>query len=132
MRIGTLARRAGVSTKTVRFYEEIGVLHEPRRLPNGYRDYDEAAVQRLQFVRDAQAARLSLEEIGTILDMRDQGEATCEHVLHLIEVRLKDIQSQIEALEHTRSILSGLAERARTLDPVDCTDPNRCQIIATR
>lgn len=131
MRIGTLAHRAGVSTKTVRFYEEIGVLSHPRRMPNGYRDYDEDAVQRLRFVRDAQAARLSLEEIGTILDMRDHGEATCEHVLHLLEARLRDIKSQIEALEHTRSTLAGLAERARTLDPADCTDPNRCQTIAS-
>ncbi|HZJ47679.1 MAG TPA: MerR family transcriptional regulator [Acidimicrobiia bacterium] len=130
MRIGELSGRTGVSAKAIRFYEEFGVLPEPRRAPNGYRDYDEDMVQRLRFVKDAQATRLSLTEIGTILDMRDRGDATCRHTLHLLEERLKDIGSQIRALEHTRIALTSLVERARRLDPADCTDPNRCQTIA--
>lgn len=129
MRIGELSHRTGVSTKAIRFYEELGVLPEPRRAPNGYRDYDDDMVQRLRFVKDAQAARLSLTEIGTILDMRDHGDATCRHILHLLEERLDDIKGQIEALEHTRTALASLVDRARRLDPADCTDPHRCQTI---
>ncbi|MGW1553897.1 MerR family DNA-binding transcriptional regulator, partial [Streptomyces sp. NPDC002346] len=59
MRIGELATQAGLSTKTIRFYEEAGLLPAPPRTSGGYRDYPEQAATRLSFVRDAQAAGLT-------------------------------------------------------------------------
>jgi DNA-binding transcriptional MerR regulator len=56
VRIGELGERAGVSTKTIRFYESVGVLAPPRRTPSGYRDYTAEAVGRPAFVRAAQPA----------------------------------------------------------------------------
>lgn len=129
MQIGQLADRVGVSTKTIRYYESIGVLPDPERAPNGYRDYGEEAAERLSFVRDAQGTGLSLDEIASILDMRDQGETTCEHVASLLERHLKDIDEQIERLTRTREQLTATTERAQTLNPSECTDPNRCQTI---
>lgn len=83
MQIGELARRVDVSTKTIRYYEDIGVLPQPERAPNGYRDYGEDAVDRLRFIRDAQATGLTLTEIASILDMRNHGLGTCHHVVDL-------------------------------------------------
>jgi MerR family copper efflux transcriptional regulator len=54
MRIGQLADRCGVSEKTLRYYEDIGVLRSPRRTPSGYRDYDDSALAQLRFIRAAQ------------------------------------------------------------------------------
>jgi len=68
MNIGELSRQTGVSTKTVRYYETIGLVPPPERADNGYRIYQPDAVERLLFIRDAQASGLSLTEIGAIDD----------------------------------------------------------------
>lgn len=130
MKIGELAQRTGVPTKTIRYYEEIGVLPPPDRAPNGYRDYPEDAVDRLVFVRDAQATGLTLTEIASILDLRSQGESTCRHVVDLLERHLNALDRHIQALRQTRTKLAALTEQARSLDPADCRDPNRCQTIS--
>lgn len=129
MKIGEVARRTGTTTKTIRYYEDIGLLPEPPRAPNGYRDYGGEAVDRLSFIRDAQATGLSLTEIASILDLRTRGEATCEHVTELLERHLAALDDRIERLRETRSKLAELTERARRLDPAECVDPIRCQTI---
>ncbi len=130
MRIGELATSAGVPTKTIRYYEDIGVLPSAERSPNGYRIYGDEAVDRLRFIRDAQATGLTLNEIASVLELRGRGESTCKHVLHLLERHLDELEDRIAALEKTRRDLIAITERARSLDPSDCTDPNRCQTIA--
>jgi len=129
MRIGQLARETGVSTKTVRYYETIGVLPEADRAPNGYRTYGQHSVERLRYIRDAQATGLTLTEIASILELREQGALTCKHVTGLLEHHLDDLDRHIAALHHTRTQLAALAKRASRLDPADCADPNRCQTI---
>jgi len=130
VRIGELSQRTGTPTKTIRYYEEIGVLPAPERAPNGYRDYPEDAVNRLAFVREAQATGLALTEIASILDLRSQGEATCHHVIDLLERHLTAIDRHLKNLRQTRRQLVTLTDRARSLDPAQCRDPNRCQTIA--
>jgi DNA-binding transcriptional MerR regulator len=130
MRIGELARLTGVPTKTIRYYEEIGVLPAPDRTANDYRDYPGEAVDRLAFVRDAQATGLTLTEIASILDLRSQGESTCLHVVDLLERHLSALDRHIKTLRETRKKLSTLTEQARGLDPAECHDPNRCQTIS--
>ena len=129
MRIGELAHLSGVPTKTIRYYEEIGVLPDPTRAPNGYRAYERDAVDRLRFVRDAQATGLTLTEIASILGLRDQGASTCDHVTGLLEQHLDDLDRHIAALRRTRAQRAARTERAKGLDPADCTDPHRCQTI---
>jgi len=63
MRIGELAERAGISTKAIRYYEQIGILAPPERTRSGYRADDQTALGRLEFVRVAQALGLTLGEI---------------------------------------------------------------------
>jgi DNA-binding transcriptional MerR regulator len=129
MKIGELARHSGVTTKTIRYYEDIGVLAAPERSANDYRDYPEEAVGRLAFVRDAQATGLTLSEIASILDLRGQGETTCQHVVDLLDRHLDALDRHIRTLRDTRTKLAALTEQARRLDPSDCHDPNRCQTI---
>ena len=81
-------------------------------------------------LREAQATGLTLTEIGSILDLRSQGEATCRHVVDLLERHLDALDRHITTLRRTRRKLASLTERARNLDPADCLDPNRCQTIS--
>ncbi len=129
MKIGELANLAGVSAKTVRYYESIGLLAEPARTSSGYRDYDDEAVERLRFVRDAQSSGLALAEIASVLELKDRGATSCEHTAALLQRHLVDIEEQIERLQHARRQLATMASRASGLDPASCTDPNRCQVI---
>jgi len=129
MKIGQLAEQAGVTTKTIRYYESIGLLREPERSDSGYRVYGPSALERLGFIRDAQQSGLSLAEIASVLELKGQGTTSCEHTRALLERHLEDLETQIERLRHTHHVLSAMADRAATLDPTTCTDPNRCQVI---
>ncbi len=73
MKIGELAETAGVTTKAIRYYESIGLLDEPERTGSGYRSYGPDDVERLDFVKQAQASGLALAEIKSILDIKDRG-----------------------------------------------------------
>jgi MerR family copper efflux transcriptional regulator len=130
MRIGELGHRTDVATKTIRYYESLGLLDAPARTSSGYRDYGESAVERLRFVRDAQATGLTLSEIASVLELKGSGQRSCAHTAALLDRHLADIDIQIERLKAARSTLVQLADRARSLDPASCTDPNRCQVIA--
>lgn len=130
MRIGELAQQAGVNTKTVRYYESIGLMPEPDRTANGYRTYGDAHAQRLHFIRDAQAAGLSLAEVSEILDLKAQGEPTCAHTTALLERRVAEVAAHIERLNATKRELEGLLRRSSTLDAAECSDPSRCHVIA--
>lgn len=130
MNIGELGRLTGVSTKAIRYYEEIGVLTEPERSTNGYRTYGTETLDRLKFVKDAQMTGLTLAEITTILDQRARGESTCEHVRDLLDQHLRELDARIKTLRKTRGALVAIAERSRALDPAECLDLNRCQTIS--
>ncbi|MEX1294713.1 MAG: heavy metal-responsive transcriptional regulator [Candidatus Limnocylindrales bacterium] len=130
MRIGEVARSSGLSPTTIRYYEDIGLVPEPARAPNGYRDYEPDAIERLRFISDAQNSGLTLAEIASILELRAQGEPTCHHTIELLERHLEDVDRRIESLVASRDLYARLIARARTLDPADCTDPDRCQTIA--
>ncbi len=132
MRIGDLAKRTRVPIKTIRYYEDIGVLPIPDRTPSGYRDYDQSATDRLEFVRGAQRAGLTLTEIRGIFEVRDQGEAPCGHVADLIDRKLAEMDERMKALRQTKRELARLGERARRLDPVTCGPDAICHIIIDR
>jgi DNA-binding transcriptional MerR regulator len=129
VRIGELAHRAGVSTKTLRYYETIGVLPEPRRTSSGYRDYPAEALDVLRFVRSAQTVGLTLGEIRGIVAYRERGETPCEHTLDLIRRRAAEIDEQITRLHGMRKELRRLERRARALRPEDCAPTEICHVI---
>ncbi|WP_137123277.1 heavy metal-responsive transcriptional regulator [Segeticoccus rhizosphaerae] len=130
MLIGELADAAGTSSPTIRFYERRGLLPEPARGPNGYRFYDEATRNRLSFIRAAQAAGLTLAEIGGILDLRDDGNVPCAHVTALIEGKLADLRARMRDLAALAAELEQLIERSHRLSPADCTEADVCRILS--
>jgi DNA-binding transcriptional MerR regulator len=129
MRIGELAERSGVSTKTIRYYEDIGLVPPAPRLASGYRDYDPSMIDRLAFIRSAQAVGLSLGEIRGIVALRDDGQTPCGHVLDLLRTRSAELDRRIAELRGLRGELNRLVVRAGALDPADC-DPERiCHLV---
>ncbi len=112
MRIGELARRASVSPKTIRCYEDIGVLGRPPRTPGGYRDYGEDAIARLAFIRAAQSAALRLGEIRAAQAFRDHGTPPSRHVLERITELNDTLPALIGELSRLRQELDQLARRA--------------------
>ncbi|MFN3216836.1 MAG: heavy metal-responsive transcriptional regulator [Acidimicrobiales bacterium] len=129
MRIGELADEVGLTTKTIRYYESIGLVPEPGRTQSGYRDYGVDVVERLRFVKQAQASGLTLAEIRSILEIKDAGGQSCAHTRELLLRHLDAIDAQIEAMRRQRHELAELADRAAGLDPETCTDAQRCQVI---
>jgi DNA-binding transcriptional MerR regulator len=129
MRIGEAAGQADVTAKTVRFWEDQHLLPAPARTAAGYRDYDPAIVERLAFIRHAQAAGLTLEHIRQVLDIRDDGQPPCIHVTGLIAQRLAEVEARLAELTRTRDQLVILAARAAAQDPADCQ--GYCSIIGS-
>ncbi|WP_345033832.1 heavy metal-responsive transcriptional regulator [Streptomyces sannanensis] len=130
MRIGDLAASSGLTTRTIRYYEQAGLLPVPPRTPGGYRDYPERTTRRLAFIREAQGSGLTLAEIRSVLALRDAGTSPCEHVTTLVDRHLADIDRRLAELRATRAALNALAERASATDPADCTDADICRIFA--
>lgn len=129
MLIGELAREAGVTAKTLRYYEDEGLLHEPERTPAGYRDYPADVVARVEFIRHAQAAGLTLRQIQAVLTIRDDGQAPCAHVAELAADRLADVERRLQELRRTRAQLRQLRHRLEELDPARCQPASICSAI---
>ncbi len=132
MRIGALADQAGVSAKTLRFYEQAGLLPEPERTSAGYRDYSADAVHRVRFIRAAQTAGLHLAEIADVLAIRDSGAPPCAHVRALVDAHLTEVRARLAELRRTERELLRLAERAAAQDPADCAAADICVILGGR
>ena len=108
MRIGQVARAAGVSVDTVRHYERIGVLRAAPRTDAGYRLYEKSAIDRVLLVRSAVQFGFSLTELARFLRARDTGSPPCSAVRATAQQIMDRVEAQIAALLDTR-------ERMRTL-----------------
>lgn len=128
MLISEVARRSGVGDKTLRYYEQIGLLR-PERTPSGYREYNERVFDRLTFIRSAQALGLSLAEIRGIVTLRAKGEAPCAHVTELLEARSAAIARTIRELRTLQLELRRLIARAEDFNPSECDPDGICGLI---
>lgn len=129
MRIGELASNTATTTKTLRFYEDSGLLPAVARTPGGYRDYTKDVVARLDFIRRGQAAGLTLAQIRQVLQIRDNGHPPCEHVRDLLEQRMSDLDRQIAELRALRKTIAGLHALATASDPDTCTPGQVCRYL---
>ena len=130
MLIGDLADRAGLSAKAIRFYEQAGLLPQPPRTSGGYRDYPPGAVDRLAFIRHAQAAGFTLADIRGVLAIRDSGQAPCQHVGVLIGEHLAQVERRIAELTRTKDVLRDLQRLAAATNPADCAESDICTILS--
>lgn len=87
LQIGDLSEQTGVPAKTIRFYEEVGLLPPAMRAENGYRIYGEEDIERLQFVRRMRALDFALDDIAEILAFRERNEPPCRYVMALMHER---------------------------------------------
>ena len=129
MRIGELAEASGTTAKTLRFYEEQGLLPAAERTPAGYRDYTPDAVGRIDFIHRGQAAGLTLAQVRQILDIRDDGQAPCGHVQDLLDSRLADLDEQIAQLVALRETITQLRDQAATVEPETCSPDQVCRYL---
>jgi DNA-binding transcriptional MerR regulator len=129
MRIGELARRSGLAASAIRYYEHLGLLPEPERTASGYRSYPVAALDRLTFIRSAQAVGLTLAEVRQVLGIRDSGEAPCGVVTELVDRRRKQVRARIAELHALERDLSRLQRRAARLQARDCDPSGICHVI---
>jgi DNA-binding transcriptional MerR regulator len=125
MQINQLASLSGVSPKTIRYYESIGVLPEPRRSPNGYRDYEDADVVRLKLVAGARRLEFSLDDVTEIIAMRDRREAPCRVMLDTLAQKADEIAQRIVELQRLEQELRHLHELGQTF-PTDDVDGKAC------
>lgn len=111
--IGQLARATGVPTSTVRYYERIGLLRPSGRTSGNYRVYGEEALERVRFIRAAQATGFTRDDITALLNLRDGTTAGCQAVQTLIEKHLSDLEQRMADLRHVQSVLQASLERCR-------------------
>ena len=109
--IGEVAKQAGVPIKTIRYYEEVGLLRQPSRTASRYRLYPPEAVDRLQFIKKAQNLGLRLQDIKEILDLADRGRCPCGHVQRVLKERLGELRQKISDLRAVERQLSQATRR---------------------
>ena len=129
MRIGQLAARTGVAVRTIRFYEQAGLLPAPPRTAGGYRSYDDDAIIRLQFVRSAQALGLSLAEITDVLRIRDYQGPPCTYVAELLATHIHALNTRIAELTTLRDELHTRLPPGAQPDPTRCQSDQVCYLI---
>lgn len=110
MTVSQLADRVSTTADTVRYYERIGLLPEPRRSASGYRLYEGADVDRLRFVKQAQTFGLALDDIRELVAVRDRGLCPCGHTRILLENRVAGIDDQISELTQLRDQIHGMLD----------------------
>lgn len=113
--ISELAQAAGVPTTTVRYYERAGLLLPTARSGAGYRLYGAEALERLRFIRAAQAVGFALGDIASLLELEANGAALCQtEVSSLLERRLAETEARLRDLKRVKAHLSKALTRCRT------------------
>ena len=105
LRIGQIARRAGISADTVRHYERLGVIPKALRTPAGYREYSESAVERIRFVRNSVRFGFSLKQIGRFLGARESGRMPCRDVRDTAARMAAEMDRQIDEMLAARTAI---------------------------
>jgi DNA-binding transcriptional MerR regulator len=103
--IGDAAKQVGMTAKTIRYYEGLGLLSEPDRTESGYRLYSDKDLERLSFIKGGKALGLSLSEIKDILEAWNEGDSPCGHVSALLEAKIGDLDRRIAEMSAFRDRL---------------------------
>lgn len=123
--ISQLAQNAGIPTTTVRYYERIGLLEPEDRSAGNYRVYGPASLEKLRFIKAAQAIGFTLDDIRALLTDASGAPPKCRDVQSLIEARLADVDQRLKDLRHVRKVLKAALDQCRTQKPTDC-----CHVVA--
>ena len=107
-RIGSVAKESGLPIKTIRYYDELGLLKTMGRTESNYRLFSSEVFSRLRFIKRAQSLGLTLLEIREFLHVHDQGDLPCDHIMVKLEDKLQAIEQQIYQLGILKLELQGL------------------------
>ncbi|MEW6665824.1 MAG: heavy metal-responsive transcriptional regulator [Thermodesulfobacteriota bacterium] len=129
MRIGELAKKVGVSTRAIRYYERIGLLGKTHRSASGYRIYSEESIAFLLFLKKAQKAGFTLQEIKTIWEIRSTGKKPCDYVKEQAWRKVQEIEQKIRELEELRATLADMQEGWKALEPLEYESRCICPLI---
>lgn len=105
LKIGEVAKKAGVGVESLRFYESRGLIEPIGRTLSGYRLYDPAVFERLSFIRKSQAVGFSLDEIAWIIAEARQGRRPCAEVRQMAAARLGELDQRLAEMERYRNEL---------------------------
>lgn len=120
MNIGTAAKRSGVPAKTIRYYEEIGLIPKAARTDGGYRAYSDQDVEMLRFIHRSRDLGFPVKEVAELLALwRDRSRSSAQ-VKELALHRIADIDTKIAELKSIRHTLTDLARRCHGDDRPDC------------
>jgi len=123
--ISQLAKAAGIPVTTVRYYERIGLVEPEDRSHGNYRLYGNDSLNKLKFIRAAQAIGFTLEDVKSLLTDEDGDTPTCGSVQGLIEARLADIEERLKDMRHVRKVLKSALEQCHEQQKSEC-----CQVVA--
>ena len=98
LKIGEVSAQTRLGIKTVRYYEDVGLITASQRTSSNYRLFDPGVVPRLNFIRRVQRLGFSLDEIRHILEIHDQGELPCEEVRQQVQTKISEIDQQVQQL----------------------------------
>lgn len=110
LRVGELAKQAGVNLQTIHYYERRGLLPEPPRTEANYRAYPEDAVLRVRFIKRAQQLGFTLREIQELLSLRAAPGCECGEVLERAEAKVREVDEKIRTLRRIRKALVKLMD----------------------
>jgi DNA-binding transcriptional MerR regulator len=111
LRVGEVSKRSGVGIETLRFYERSGLLDRPARTESGYRLYDKTVLERLDFIKRAQALGFTLDEIGSVIAERRAGQTPCAKVREIVRRRLDELDERMAQMRrYRREVAAALAE----------------------
>jgi DNA-binding transcriptional MerR regulator len=105
LKIGDVSKRSGIGVEALRFYEKSGLLERPSRTFSGYRVYGEDVLERLVFIKQAQALGFSLDEIRQIVDDARRGESPCDEVREIVRRRMEELDERLSELHRYRKEL---------------------------
>ena len=108
MRIGELGKATGVDIETIRYYEKAGLLPPPARMPNGYRAYRPAHLERLAFIRHCRALDVPIAEVKRLLDFVARPEADCTDINQLIDEQLGRVRARLKSMRALEKQLAAL------------------------
>ena len=113
MNISEAARCSGLSAKTIRYYEDIALIAPAARGENGYRQYDERALEELKFLSRARAVGFDLEECRQLLELQRDRSRQSRHARALVLEKNQQLQDRIEQLLAMQQVLQDMASRGR-------------------
>src|SRR6266487_6016601 len=106
LKVGAVAKAAGVGVQTLHYYERVGLISKAKRSAANYRLYSAETIRRVRFIKKAQALGLTLEETREILDLKDHGREPCRKVAELGEKHLQEIDARLTQLRAYRRALA--------------------------